>query len=233
MAIAATPRRLIDVAFACAIAACVVIYARRDRIPPMPDCAQTDGVPELPAHASIAAVFARIEGPEDVTGWSLHTLETEVRALGFRRTSPRVYERSDATLELFLLEDDEVAVETVLNRELARRDLVYYNGHHFGGGLELHASGHPIAVLDTCYSTQLYSALATTAHLIGNRERAITGSVYGFVDLLGALLERAHARWQTLLAPVNAAAIIRASRRDVYREPEHYSYCGQAPAVEP
>ncbi len=143
------------------------------------------GVPKVPAHPSIAAVFARIEGPEDVTGWSMRTLEDELLAHGFHRIE-NGFERADATVELFLLEDDEDAVEAALNRELARRDIVYYNGHHFGGGLELRAVGRPIAVLDPCYSTQFYASMSTTAELIGNRERAITGSVYGFVDLLAA-----------------------------------------------
>lgn len=232
MAIATTPRRLIDVVFVCALAACAVIYARHDRIPALPDCAQLDGVPKVPAHASIAAVFARIEGPEDVTRWSMQTLETELLAQGFHRTS-HGFERADATVELVLLEDDEATVEVVLNRELARRDIVYYNGHHFGGGLELRAAGHPIAILDTCYSTQFYASLSATAELIGNRERAITGSVYGFADLLASLLERNGASWSALLGPLNSSAIDRASRRDVYPEPEHYSYCGQVPADPP
>jgi hypothetical protein len=229
MAIAATPRRLIDVAFACALVA-TVFAATRETIPQLPDgvCADTDGIPRLPARATIAAVFATIDGPADVTGWSMGTLESELRALGFEATSPHVFERQDATVELVgPLADDAAIVEQALNRALATHDVVYYNGHHFGGHLSLHASNHPIVVLDTCYSTQLYSELAADTELIGNRERAITGSVFGFSDLLASLLERDGRTWRELLAPVNAAAIDRARVRDVYPEPERYGRVGR------
>jgi hypothetical protein len=71
------------------------------------------------------------------------------------------------------------------------------------------------------------SALADETELIGNRERAITGSVYGFVDLLDALLARDGRDWHTLLAPINAAAIDRAAARSSYPEPERYGRVGE------
>lgn len=239
MAIATTSRRLIDLGCACAAIACIAVFAAtRERIPELPDgmVADSDGVPQLPARASIAAVFARIEGPEDVTGWSVRTLEAELVAQGFHAVAPERLERADATVELIgPLADEREIVEAVLDRELARRDVVYYNGHHFGGRLALHPRGHPIVMLDTCYSTQLYAALAGEAELIGNRARSITGSVYGFADLVAALLARDGASWRALLAPINRAAIARAARRDVYPEPERYGRVGygQAPADEP
>lgn len=238
MAIAAPPRRLVDLAFVCVIAACAVLYARQGRVPELPAgiCAETDGVPRLPARASVAAVFARIEGPQDVTSWSMETLASELRAQGFR-DHDGVFERADAIVELIgPLADDEAVVEAALNRELATRDVVYYNGHHFRGRLELRARNHPIAFLDTCNATQFYASLADSTDLVANRSLSITGSVYGFADLLAALLSRREQTWRSLLAPVNAAAIERTAHRDVYPEPERYGrvgYCGQGPAAPP
>lgn len=241
MAVAATPRRLIDLGFASAIAVLAIVYAcSREQVPRLPAgvCAETEGFPVVAAHARIAAVFATIEGPEDVTGWSARTLASELARLGFSETSPHQWSRADATVDVIgPLADDAETVETALNRALDRHDIVYYNGHHFGGALELHARNHPIAILDTCWSAQYYAALAGETALIGNRERAITGSVYGFVDLLEALLARDGRSWSSVLAPINAAAIHRAARRDVYPEPEKYGLVGrcqgQAPAIEP
>ncbi len=241
MAIVATPRRLIDLGFASAIAILAIVYAcSRDRVPALPDgvCADTDGIPAVPAHVRITAVFATIEGPEDVTGWSMTTLASELASSGFHETTKQRWSRDDATVEVIgPLPDDADTVEAALNTALASSDIVYYNGHHFGGALELHARAHPIAILDTCWSAQYYAELAGETTLIGNRERAITGSIYGFVDLLDALLARDGRSWRTLLAPINTAAIDRAAHRDVYPEPERYGFVGpcqgQVPAIEP
>lgn len=271
------------------IALAILFFTRRDRgVPEMPRgfCAETDGTPALPDRVTIAAVFATIHGPEDVTGWSMTTLGRELEGRGFLRDGDR-YVRADAVVEISgPIEDDADDVGVALERALAQHDIVYYNGHNFGGGLAIDttlegtlvasrepakmpntrtlatspepaktptfiASHEPtgapgvdqprrrMLILDTCYGAQLYSGLAEELVLIANTEKAITGSVFGFVDLLDGLLARDGRGWRTLLAPINAAARDRAALREDSEHPEAERYglvgrCqGQAPADEP
>jgi hypothetical protein len=215
---------------------------RREVVPAMPEgFCERDGAPVIPTHVTIAAVFATIDGPDDVARWSMETLGNELRKRGFREVSMKRFERDDATIEVVgPLPDDADAVTEALDRALAGHDVVYYNGHNFAGELEIDArAGRRIVVLDTCWSAQHYGAWSREVALIANSERAITGSVYSFVDLLDGLLARDGRSWRALLAPANVAATDRASLRidTKYPEPERYGLIGacqgQAPAVEP
>ncbi|MBA2544890.1 MAG: hypothetical protein H0V17_34930 [Deltaproteobacteria bacterium] len=138
------------------------------------------------------------------------------------------------------LPDDAEAVTEAIDGALASHDIVYYNGHNFAGELEIDSVvEHRIVVLDTCWSAQHYGAWSDSVELIANSERAITGSVYSFVDLLDGLLARDGRSWRALLAPANASAVDRAALRDQSAYPaERYARIarcdqGQAPADEP
>jgi hypothetical protein len=235
-------RRLVDVAVVLGLAITAALAVCRARpVPPMAAglCADTDGMPRIGSHVSIAAVFSTIEGPDDVARWSLRTLGDELVRRGFTRESPTRYRRFDAIVELVgPLVDDVDTVEAALDHALANFDLVYFNGHNFAGEIDLGARAK-IMIFDSCYSAQYYGELAGEMALIANTERAITGSVYGFVDLLDGLLARDGRSWRALLGPVNAAARARAALREgtEYETPERYGLVGkchgQAPADEP
>lgn len=239
-------RRLIDLAVVGLVVVGGRACASRDHVPPMPEglCEQVELVPAIPNHVTIAAVFATIEGPGDVAPvaqWSAQMLGDELRHRGFREITAHRFERDDATIDVVgPLPDDADAVTEALARSLASHEVVYYNGHNFAGELEIDSVlERRIVVLDTCWSAQHYGAWSETVELIANSERAITGSVYSFVDLLDGLLARDGRSWRALLAPANAAAVDRASLRDAsaYPEPEHYARIarcdqGQAPAEE-
>lgn len=239
-------RRLVDVAVVIALA---ITGARALRGRPVPAlaagwCADVEGTPRVGEHVAIAAVFSTIEGPDDVAGWSLHTLAGELEGRGFTRISPTRWRRADATVDLVgPLADEAGTVEAALDRALVDHEVVYFNGHNFAGELELDLDrsdrADRILVLDTCYSAQYYGELARDRIVIANTERAITGSVYSFVDLLEALLARDGRSWREVLAPGNRSARARAALREgtAYETPERYgrvARCqGQGPADEP
>lgn len=226
--------RLIDAGFAAAIAL-VAIYAMHSCKPTIPDlpagvCANTAPATRTPlvdGRLAIGAVFAVIDDDHDVTGWSSSTFTRELELRGFRRVSPARFERADAVVDLVAPVPDDVGdVQQALDGALASHAVVYYNGHNFGGELELVPHGpQQILVLDTCWSAQYYGDLAPRVALVANTERAITGSVFSFLGLLDGLLARDGRSWATLLAEMNAEARIRARLRpdSPYPEPERYA----------
>lgn len=186
---------------------------------------------------TVAAVFGQI-GDRPLArdlGWaSRRMLVDALAARGFVREADDRYVR-DAdgrrpAVELTLTGPDRLPrafpalTAHALAEALATADVVYYNGHVFEGAMPLAArdDGYTIVVMDSCWSTQHYSRAlaggevgageAAAVDVIGNRERAITGSALSFVALLDGLDARAP-RWSAIVAPMNALADARARGR--------------------
>lgn len=245
MARRAATRLAIDLGFAAAIVVTAAVALAGDEPPAIPRgvCAG-DGRPryeELTAddRISIAALFGQIEpGPveRDFGSQSYRMLEDALAARGFLRVAPDRYERAEGGVAIdvtltgpaALPLADPSATSAALAAALAGHDIVYYNGHEFDGGLELAApaAAYRIVVLDSCWSTQRYShrLIGPTIDVIGNTERAVTGSVESFVALLDALHARVPA-WSAILDPMNRLAEARATARTMrsrWKRPERY-----------
>jgi len=209
------------------IAACLAAVALADDRPPLPDgvCAADDAVPY---HAvTVAAVFGRLT---DELSANARELAAALRARGLREGPPGRFSDGVMTIDVIEVADDRAAVDAALAAALDR-DVVYYNGHEYHGELRALATPPPgahVLVLDTCWSTQRYSArlLAPRLAIIGNSERTVTGSVGSFVALLDGM--RAHRSWRELLAAMNAEATQRARVRvrSPFPRPERYRLDG-------
>jgi hypothetical protein len=234
-------RLILDLGFAAAILV-VAGIAMSDDTPAIPDgvCAG-DGQPRYDAmiaddRIEIAALFGQIDERGDFATRSYHLLEAALVARGFSSVLPGRYERVDhgVTLAIDLTGPgalpmaDPAATAAALTAALAGHDVVYYNGHEFDGRLDLAtpATGYRILVLDSCWSTQRYSArlIGPTTDVIGNTERAVTGSVESFVALIDGLRDRVPS-FGALLAPMNQLAEERARTRAMlsrWKQPERY-----------
>jgi len=209
------------------IAACIAAIALADDRPALPDgvCAGA-GVPAYrtllaDGRLTIAAVFGRVDGEPNARALARALVER-----GFREAPPGHFERGPIAIDLVEVTDDRAQVDAALAAALDR-DIIYYNGHEYRGELAALAAPPPgahVLVLDTCWSTQRYSRrlLAPGVDVIGNSERAVTGSVDSFVVLLDGLDERRS--WTELLAAMNAASAERARVRihSRFPRPERY-----------
>jgi hypothetical protein len=218
-----TARRLIDVAFLAAIVMCIAMarppsipetVCRSSRAAPRYDALYADG------KLTIAVVLAELDGqPPGLRDWSHARLVRALRERGFVETQPNRFARGEVTIDITLV----FRVHDELTHAIASYDVVYYNGHSERGELAIEAGdGYRIVVLDSCWTTQLYSARLVDANrdVISNTDRSITGSIESFVIVLDGLVER-H-RWDRVLATLNARAAARASRRPMYWAPEEY-----------
>jgi hypothetical protein len=235
-------RLALDLGFAAAILV-VAGIAMSDDTPAIPDavCAG-DGRPRYDAMVAddrieIAALFGQLDDHGvDFATRSYRTLEAALIARGFVSVVPRRYERVDhgVTLAVDLIAPgalpiaDPAATSRALTAALADHDVVYYNGHELDGRLDLAApaTGYRLVVLDSCWSTQRYSArlIGPTTDVIGNTERAVTGSVESFVALIDGLRARVPS-FGALLAPMNQLAEERADARAMlsrWKQPERY-----------
>ena len=205
------------------IAACLAAVALADDRPPLPDGVCAADV-AAPYHvATVAAVFGRLDREPSANA---RELAAALRARGMREDPPGRFSDGAMTIDIIEVADDRAAVDAALAAALDR-DLVYYNGHEYHGDLRALAAPPPgshVLVLDTCWSTQRYSArlLAPRVAIIGNSERAVTGSAGSFVALLDGM--RAHRSWRELLAAMNAEAARRARVRvrSPFPRPERY-----------
>ncbi len=237
---------MVDALVCATVVACGIAgwaTARPKATPPIPAtiCASDAGAPDYAAlyadgHLTIVAVFGEIEGDtaRDPALISRAALEAALVARGFVADRDRFTRgATEVTLVGPLPRAEVPAIDTALAAALASPtvDVVYYNGHEYGGSLTAlstpPATGYRVAVLDTCWSTQRYStALASpTVAVVGNSERAVTGSVASFARFIDGLPARAP--WPTLLAPMNALAADRAAIRapfDRYPDAEHYRH---------
>jgi len=205
------------------IAACLAAVALADDRPRLPDdvCAANDAAPYRVA--TIAAVFGRLDREPSANA---RELAQALRARGLREVQPGRFRDDAWTVDLVEVADDRAAVDAALAAVLDR-DVVYYNGHEYHGELRALAAPPPgahVLVLDTCWSTQRYSArlLGPGLTIVGNSERAVTGSVGSFRALLDGM--RAHRSWRELIAAMNAEAIARARVRVLspFPRPERY-----------
>jgi hypothetical protein len=235
----ATRIRLIDGAFLVGLVALGVTAHRFIANPSIPDdvcVATTDDGPrygELLADGriTIAAVFAEIkdDGAYDPNARSARALADALRARGFTETAPRHFEAGEIAVDISpLLPHDAEVTGRALTEAFATHELVYYNGHSDHGEIAFTTppDDYRIALLDTCYSTQLFSSrlLGPERDVISNTNRSVTGSTVSLLVVIDALRARATA-WQPLLDDMNARADERARLRagiSRYREPERY-----------
>ena len=222
MADRAAARLAIDLGFAAAVLACGIATYVLSGTPSVPEgvCRLDTGSPRYPAlladgRITIAAVFGELKGgPGDRNAWSYQALTVALRERGFVEVTPARFERGDLAIDLQLLPDDPVRLTAALTAALADHDLVYYNGHNEGGALDVRVpDDYRVIVMDTCFSTQLYSARLAGANrdVIGNRQRSITGSVQSLLVLVDGLGERV--TWHTMLAEMNRFSDERARMR--------------------
>lgn len=120
---------------------------------------------------------------------------------------------------------DNPRIGRALTEAFATHELVYFTGHSDDGEITFSAPpAYRIALLDTCWSTQLYSArvIGRDHDVIGNSDRSVTGSIESLVLVIDALARRAPT-WQPVLDTMNARAATR-TRAPVsrYKAPEHY-----------
>jgi len=224
------------VAFTLALIGCGVIAYVVDDHPAMPDdvcIARSDDGPrysELLAdeRITIAVVFGELAGgPDDYNARSASALAGALRARGFRETAPSHFEARAVTIDIAIHPNDKTVIGPALTAAFATHELVYYNGHSYEGDLDFAIpDDYRIAVLDTCWSTQLYSArvVGPSRDVIGNTDRSVTGSIDSLITIVDGL--RAHApAWQPLIERSNAHAVTRALGRapfSRYTAPEHY-----------
>ena len=195
--------------------------------PSIPDgvCSATGGEPRFgqllaDERITIAAVLAELDDPRH-RAWSRDVLIRALRARGFHEVTPDRFERGMFVIDIVLVTD----VRHELTDALATHDVVYYNGHSASGEIPIVAPDeHRIIVLDSCWTTQLYSKRLVGRHdVISNTERSITGSIQSLVILIDGL--EARSSWDSILARLNERAEHRANARglfSVYRSSEHY-----------
>lgn len=234
----ASRTRLIDGAFVVALVALGVTAYRFIGKPTIPDdvcTATTDDGPrygELLADGriTIAAVFGEIkdDGDYDPNARSARGLAGALRARGFVETAPLHFETGDVVVDISLLPHDIDLTGRTLTAAFATHELVYYNGHSDHGDIQFSVpdEGYRIALLDTCYSTQLFAArlLDPMRDVISNVNRSVTGSTVSLLVVIDGLRSRAPA-WRPLVDDMNARADRRATERasiSRYREPERY-----------
>ncbi len=241
-------RLIVDLAVLATVLACGVVaflLAGDDATPPIPAtvCMRDDDAPRYSAlladdRVSMIALFGQIEKGSlevDPASWSHQTFEAELVARGFvlRGDHYELVERGityeiDVVGPADLTRNDQVAIDQELAAALPYYEVVYYNGHEYDGTLKSLVAprdGYRVVVLDSCWSTQRYSAglAGPTVDVVGNTERAVTGSIGSFLAFLDGL--RARAGWHALLEPMNALAVDRATRRapvSKFDTPEHY-----------
>ena len=222
MADRAAARLAVDLGFAVAVLACGIATYVLSGTPAVPAgvCKRDDGGPRYTmlladGRITIAAVFGELRGgPGDRNAWSYQALATALRERGFAETAPDHFERDELAIDLQLLPDDATRLGAAITHALADHDLVYYNGHNQGGTLEISGPAeYRVIVMDTCFSTQLYSQRLTGPErdVIGNRERSITGSVQSLLVLVDGLHERS--AWRPMLDDMNRLSDERARMR--------------------
>ena len=216
----------LDLGFAAAVLACCVAGVAAGP-PSIPDgvCRTTGGAPRFAQlladeRITIAAVLAELDEPAH-RAWSRNALVRALRARGFREVTADRFERGELVVDIVLV----TAVRHELTEALATHDVVYYNGHSERGEIPIVAPDeHRIIVLDSCWTTQLYSERLVGNHdVISNTERSITGSIQSLVMLIDGL--EARSSWDSIVANLNERAERRATGRgffSVYRSSEHY-----------
>jgi len=164
---------------------------------------------------TVAVVIGELSGGAgDHNAWSYRALVAALRERGYTETSRGHFALDSTTIDVQLLPDDRATLGAALTAALADHDVVYYTGHNQGGGLDIHApDAYRVIMMDTCYSTQLYSPrlVGPARDVIGNRERAVTGSIESLVTLVDGLRERA--AWQPLIAELDKRAQVRVRMR--------------------
>ncbi len=216
---------------------------------------------------TVAALFGRMNDDEegkDYGQWSYEQFLLTLAEMGLERVTGdrQGWTRFTGTADVGLRIHVDVlgpealpqqggaqAVGAALRQALEDHELVYFNGHSFGGAISaledsetFSSAGYGMLVLDTCWSTQHYGVRALHASdshridIIVNDRQSVTGSVVGFGELLAGVMQgvRQSARnqsvkgWQELLSQLNRAAEQRAAQRrqlvakTAFPEPERY-----------
>ena len=214
MADRAAVRLAVDLGFAgLAIATAIATYVFLQP-PDVPDgICEGDDVPryaELYAdqRLTIAVVIGELQGgPGDRNAWSYRALVAALRDRGFVETSRDHFEQGDTAIDVQLLPDDRHKLSAALTAALADHDVVYFTGHNQLGELAIDApDAYRVIVMDTCFSTQLYSArlVGDNRDVIGNRERAVTGSIESVIPIIEGLRERA--AWRPIITELDKRA---------------------------
>jgi len=236
MAGRATRTRVVDGTFLAALLALgVATYLYSDG-PAMADdvCVTTEGGPRYPelladGRITVAAVFGQLNdhGALDLNTKSARTLATALRARGFTETAPSHFEAGELVVDISVQPHDEAIVGRALTDAFATHELVYYTGHSDNGDIEFRAPNeYRIAVMDTCWSTQWFSARLVGADhdVISNSTRSVTGSVESLLVIVDGLRRRSM-QWQPMIDELNDRAVTRARTRapiSRYKTPEHY-----------
>lgn len=235
MADRATRHRVVDAVFVTAVLATGFLAYAYGNAPAMPDdVCETTGGPrysELLADGriTIAAVLGELNnhGRHDFNAASARTLATGLRARGFVETAPSHFEAGELVVDFALYPHDNPRIGRALTEAFATHELVYFTGHSDDGEVPFSVpADYRIALLDTCWSTQLYSArvIGPDHDVIGNSDRSVTGSIDSLLVAIDALRARAPA-WQPVLDTMNARSEARARIRapiSRYKAPEHY-----------
>lgn len=183
--------------------AVVGYYVVHDQPPAMPDELCTTDEPAA-TEGRLAIVVANLRAPDEPgdepNAWSAEKLA-------------QLYPDAD----IARVPDDERAVSLAIETALREHEVVYYTGHNFQGRLAFEIpSDHRTLIMDTCYSTQLYSRYAREGlDLVTNDRPSITGSI----ETLPLVMRRAS------FAEINARAAARAEKRppaSKLRQAEHY-----------
>ena len=221
MADRAAARFIIDIGFTClAIATAIASYVLLGPPDVPAQICEGTGAPryaELYAdqRLTVAVVIGELSGgAADHNAWSERALVRALRERGFTETARGHFELGDTAIDIQLLPNDRPTLSAALTTALVDHDVVYYTGHNNEGELDLQApAAYRIIMMDTCFSTQFYSAklVGPNRDVIGNRERAVTGSIESVVTLIDGL----HARmaWQALTANLDERAQIRVRSR--------------------
>lgn len=185
------------------VLAVVGYYVVHDQPPAMPDELCTTDEPAA-TDGRLAIVIANLRAPgesgDEPNMWSAQKLAA-------------LYPDADVVR----VPDDEALVGRAIDMALRDHEVVYYTGHNFQGRLAFEIpSAHRTLIMDTCYSTQLYSRYAREGlDLITNDKASITGSI----ETLPLVMRHA------TFAEINARATARAEHRppaSKLRQAEHY-----------
>lgn len=164
---------------------------------------------------TVAIVIGELAGGAgDPNAWSYRALAAALRERGFVETSRGHFEQGDTAIDVQLLPDDRQRLSAALTAALADHDVVYFTGHNQLGELTISGpDAYRVIVMDTCFSTQLYSArlVGDNRDVIGNRERAVTGSIESVIPLIEGLRERAS--WRPIIASLDERAARRVRAR--------------------